>query len=244
MSIVTGLSDASRSKAEAGPGRKRRIARTIDSVILETFPVGPLQCNCSLLGDEVTRQGIVIDPGDNIPYILLRLAAHQLTLTQIIVTHAHIDHIGGAARLKAATGAEVLLNQHDLPLLRHMDEQASWIGVATPEIVMPDGSADDLTNVGLPGLRAQVLHTPGHTPGSICLYFDEQQLLFAGDTLFAGTIGRTDLPGGDAQQILRSLRNRLLPLPPETLVVPGHGQTTVMAVERETNPYLQVNFRM
>ena len=213
-------------------------------VILETFPVGLLQCNCSLLGDELTRHAIVIDPGDNIEHILTRLAAHQLTLKQIIITHAHIDHIGGAAKLKRATGAQVLLNQFDLPLLQQLDEQADWIGVKTPEIVTLDGSADDLITVGLPSLSAQVLHTPGHTPGSICLHFAAESLLFAGDTLFADTIGRTDLPGGNAQQILRSLRERLLPLPDTTRIIPGHGRGTIMGEERMTNPFLQPGVRL
>jgi glyoxylase-like metal-dependent hydrolase (beta-lactamase superfamily II) len=213
-------------------------------VILETFPVGPLQCNCSILGDEATREAIVIDPGDNIPQILARLAAHHLTLKQIIVTHAHIDHIGGAAKLKRATGATVLLNQNDIPLMEQLDEQAAWIGVETPERVTLDGSADDLITVGLPTLSAFVLHTPGHTPGSICLHFASENLVFAGDTLFAGTIGRTDLPGGDSAQILSSLRDRLLPLPELTVVVPGHGPLTSMGQEKDTNPFLQPGFRI
>ena len=213
-------------------------------MILETFPVGPLQCNCSIIGDEATRHAIVIDPGDNIAEILARLTAHRLTLKQIIITHAHIDHIGGAARLKRATGATVLLNQYDMPLLDQQDEQAEWIGIVAPEIVTIDGSADDLVTVGLPAISGQVLHTPGHTPGSICLLFNSESLLFSGDTLFAGTIGRTDLPGGDAQQIIRSLREKLLPLPETTLVIPGHGPSTIMGQKRATNPFLQPGFRL
>ena len=212
-------------------------------MILETFPVGALQCNCSILGDEITNTAIVIDPGDNIPQILARLAFHRLTLKQIIVTHAHIDHVGGAALLKQATGAVVLMNQLDLPLLAEMDAQAGWIGVKTPETVKPDASAEDLNVAGLDNLRAQILHTPGHTPGSICLHFEKEHLLFAGDTLFAGTIGRTDLPGGNLQQMMRSLRERLLPLPEETRVIPGHGRFTLLGEERATNPFLQPGFR-
>jgi hydroxyacylglutathione hydrolase len=213
-------------------------------VIIETFPVGPLQCNCTILGDEATRHAIVIDPGDNIPQILVKLASHRLTLKQIIVTHAHFDHIGGAALLKRATGATVLLNQHDIPLLEQLDLQALMFGVKPPEAVELDGSADDLTTVGLPTLSAQVLHTPGHTPGSICLHFAAENLLLAGDTLFAGTIGRTDLPGGDGKLILRSLRERLLPLPDATRVIPGHGRSTILGAERATNPFLQPGFRL
>ena len=213
-------------------------------MIRETFPVGPLQCNCTILGDETTREAIVVDPGDNIPGILRRLAQHGLTLKQIIVTHAHIDHVGGAVSLKRATGAPILLNQNDLPLLAMMNMQADWLGIATPEVATPDQSAEDGLRVGLPSLTAEVLHTPGHTEGSVCLHFAPQKLLLAGDTLFAGSIGRTDLPGGNSQKILRSLHDRLLVLPDETHVIPGHGIETTIGVERERNPYLQPGFRL
>jgi hydroxyacylglutathione hydrolase len=213
-------------------------------MILESFPVGYLRCNCTILGDELTHEAVVVDPGDNIPEILSRLEKHGLTLRQIVITHAHIDHIGGAAQLKKATGAPVLLNQNDLGMLNMMEIQAGWLGVPTPEVAPPDASAEDGLSVGLPGLRAEVLHTPGHTPGSICLLFAKQDLLLAGDTLFAGSIGRTDLPGGDGRQILRSLRDRLLVLPDSTRVVPGHGEETTIGEERQSNPFLQPGFRM
>ena len=215
-------------------------------MILETFPVGPLRCNCTILGDEVTREAMVVDPGDNIPEILSRLQKHGLTLRQIVVTHAHIDHVGGAAQLRKLTGAPVLMNQQDLGLLGMMEMQAGWIGVPTPEVAPPDTSAEDGLAIGLATLPAQVLHTPGHTPGSICLlfHFNDQHLLLAGDTLFAGSIGRTDLPGGDGQQILRSLRDRLLVLPDATRVLPGHGPETTIGEERQSNPFLQPKFRM
>ena len=213
-------------------------------MILESFPVGPLRCNCTILGDEVTQDAMVVDPGDNIPEILARLQKHGLTLRQIVVTHAHIDHVGGAALLKKATGAPVLLNQQDLALLGMMEMQAGWLGIATPEVAPPDASAEDGLAVGLATLPAEVLHTPGHTPGSICLLFPKQDLLLAGDTLFAGSIGRTDLPGGDPRQILRSLRERLLVLPDSTRVLPGHGPETTIGEERQSNPFLQPGFRM
>jgi len=213
-------------------------------MILETFPVGPLRCNCTILGDEATHEALVVDPGDNIPEILARLRKHGLTLRQIVVTHAHIDHVGGAAQLKKATGAPVFLNQQDLELLGMMDMQAGWLGIATPEVAPPDGSADDGKVLGLSGLPAEVLHTPGHTPGSICLLFPEQHLLLAGDTLFAGSIGRTDLPGGDGRQILQSVHHRLLVLPDVTRVLPGHGAETTIGEERQSNPFLQPGFRM
>jgi hydroxyacylglutathione hydrolase len=213
-------------------------------MILESFPVGYLHCNCTILGDEVTHEAIVVDPGDNIPEILFRLEKHGLTLRQIVITHAHIDHIGGAALLKKATGAPVLLNQKDLALLNIVEIQAGWLGVPTPQVAPPDASAEDGLTIGLSSLPAEVLHTPGHTPGSICLFFPEQHLLLAGDTLFAGSIGRTDLPGGDGRQILRSLRDRLLVLPDATRVLPGHGVETTIGEERQSNPFLQPGFRM
>jgi len=209
-------------------------------MILETFPVGMLRCNCTILGDEATREAIVVDPGENVSEILTRLAAHKLTLKQIVITHGHIDHVGGAARLKRVTGAPVFLNQHDLPQLAMMEVQAGWLGIQPPEVAPPDASADDGTRIGLPNFPGQVLHTPGHTEGSICLYFAPQQLLLAGDTLFAGSIGRTDLPGGDGRKILHSIRERLLTLPDPVIVIPGHGQKTTIAKERETNPFFQL----
>jgi len=213
-------------------------------MILETFPVGPLRCNCSILGDEVTHEAVVVDPGDNIPEILSRLRKHGLTLRQIVITHAHIDHVGGALLLKKATGAPVFLNQEDMGLLAAMEMQAGWLGVPTPEVASPDVSADDGLTVGLATLPAEVIHTPGHTPGSICLLFSQQNLLLAGDTLFAGSIGRTDLPGGDGRQILRSLRDRLMVLPEATRVLPGHGPDTTIGEEKQSNPFLQPDFRM
>jgi hydroxyacylglutathione hydrolase len=213
-------------------------------MIVETFPVGPLRCNCTILGDPATREAVVIDPGENIPEILSRLARHGLTLRQIIVTHAHIDHVGGAAALKKLTGAPVFLNQQDLGLLEAMEMQAGWLGVETPEVAPPDASAEDGLSLGLPSHPAEVIHTPGHTPGSICLHIPSQELLIAGDTLFAGSIGRTDLPGGDGRQILRSLRDRLLVLEDKTRVIPGHGLATTIGEERQSNPFLRPDFRM
>ena len=207
-------------------------------MIHEIFPVGPLACNCSILADETSRRATVIDPGANIEKILAVLKQHRLTVEQIIITHAHIDHVGGAVQLKRATGAPIYMNQNDLPLLKMMDMQAGWLGVPTPEIAAPDVDASDLLALTIAGEPAQVLHTPGHTEGSICLHMPNPQLLLAGDTLFAGSIGRTDLPGGDLRKILHSLKERLLPLPDETRVIPGHGPATTIGEERETNPFL------
>ncbi|MFZ0304412.1 MAG: MBL fold metallo-hydrolase [Terracidiphilus sp.] len=207
-------------------------------MILETFAVGPLQCNCTILGDDETREAIVIDPGDEITRIHRRLTELGLTLRQILITHGHIDHVGGALKLKRLTGAPILLNQNDLELLAMMKEQAAWVGVPTPAVAPPDESLKDELVVGLARYPAQVIHTPGHTQGSICLHFSRQNLLFAGDTIFAGSIGRTDLPGGDYPQIIRSIHSRLLVLPEETRVIPGHGPKTTIGEERESNPFL------
>ena len=210
----------------------------------ETFPVGPLRCNCTLLANLETRDAIVVDPGDEIADILARLARHHLTLRQIIVTHAHIDHIGGAAQLKRVSGAPVLFHQADLPLVGMLETQAAWLGIPTPEKVALDQSAENGLSAGIAGIEAEVIHTPGQTPGSICLLFPKQELLLAGDTLFAGSVGRTDLPGGNTAALLRSIHTRLLPLPENTLVVPGHGEETTLGQERETNPFLQPNVRL
>ncbi|MHB1700623.1 MAG: MBL fold metallo-hydrolase [Acidobacteriaceae bacterium] len=208
-------------------------------MIHEILSVGMLQCNCSILGNEATGEAIVVDPGDEIPRILAVLAKHRLTVRQILITHAHIDHIAGAALLKQATAAPVYLNHLDLPLLRMMDVQAGWLGIPTPQVDAPDGNATEGLRVGVEGLRGTVLHTPGHTPGSICIHFPPQELLISGDTLFAGSIGRTDLPGGDFKAIIASIRNRLMLLPDTTQVFPGHGPSTTIGRERATNPFLQ-----
>src|ERR1700675_139355 len=208
-------------------------------MIHEIFPVGPLQCNCSIIGDESTREAMVIDPGDDIEDILALLRKHNLQVKQIVITHAHIDHVGGAMRLRAATGAPILLNQNDYALLKMLDLQAAWIGVAAPGKVEIDHSLGHADTVEVGSLSAQILHTPGHTEGSICLYFSTENKLIAGDTLVAGSIGRTDLPGGSYDKILHSLHNRILALPDETVVVPGHGPLTTIGEERESNPFLQ-----
>ncbi|QHN03532.1 MBL fold metallo-hydrolase [Granulicella sp. WH15] len=208
-------------------------------MIHEILPVGPLQCNCSILGDETSLEAIVVDPGSDIPRILAVLARHHLTVKQIVVTHAHIDHIAGAAELKRITGAPVLYNQNDLPLLAMMDVQASWVGMATPEVHVPDLDLTDGMKVAVTGLTATVHHTPGHTQGSLCLHLPDQNLLLAGDTLFAGSIGRTDLPGGNFETLIRSIHDHLLPMPEETIVIPGHGRATTIGREIESNPYLQ-----
>ena len=207
-------------------------------MIHEIFPVGPLQCNCSIIGDETTHEAMVIDPGDEIEGILALVRKHNLQVQQIVITHAHIDHVGGAMKLRAATGAPILLNQNDYALLNMLALQAAWIGVPDPGNVEIDRSITTGETVSAGSHTAQILHTPGHTEGSICLYFQPEKKLIAGDTLFAGSIGRTDLPGGDMQKIMRSLHHTVLALPDETVVVPGHGELTTIGEERESNPFL------
>jgi hydroxyacylglutathione hydrolase len=207
-------------------------------MIHEIFPVGPLQCNCSIIGDEASREAMVIDPGDDIEEILAILRRHRLQVKQIVITHAHIDHVGGAMRLKSVTGAPILLNQNDYTLLKMLDVQAAWIGMKSPGMVEIDQSLGQSDVIQAGPFRAEVLHTPGHTEGSVCLYFPTEKLLVAGDTLFAGSIGRTDLPGGSYEKIIRSLHDKVLPLPDETLVIPGHGPSTTIGGERESNPFL------
>ncbi len=207
-------------------------------MILETFPVGPLQCNCTLLGDEEAGEAIVIDPGDEVSRIYRRISDLGLKVKQILVTHAHIDHVGGALKLKQLTGAPILLNENDLPLLKMMDAQAAWLGVATPEVTAPDVSLVDGMRVGLDRFPGTVLHTPGHTQGSVCLHFAPMKMIIAGDTLFAGSVGRTDLPGGNGRQLIESIQSRLMTLPDETRVLPGHGPGTTIGAERNTNPFL------
>ena len=209
-------------------------------MILETFSVGPLQCNCTLLGDEEAGEAIVIDPGDEVGRIYRRITDLGLKLKQILITHAHIDHVGGAVKLKRLTGAPILLNENDLPLLKMMDQQAAWLGVATPEVTAPDASLVDGLQVGLERYPARVLYTPGHTQGSVCLHFEPLKMIIAGDTLFAGSIGRTDLPGGNSRQIIESIESQLMALPDETRVLPGHGPPTTIGAERNTNPFLNL----
>ena len=206
-------------------------------MVHEILPVGPLQCNCSVIGDDVSHEAIVIDPGDDIEDVLAVVRKHKLQVKQIVITHAHIDHVGGAMKLRAATGAPILLNQNDYELLKMLDVQATWIGMAPPDKVEIDQSVGQADTVKAGSVVADVIHTPGHTEGSVCLYFPVENKLIAGDTLFAGSIGRTDLPGGSMQKILRSLHDKVLALPDETIVVPGHGPLTTIGEERENNPF-------
>jgi len=207
-------------------------------MIHEILPVGMLQCNCSIFGDEASREAIVVDPGDNIPEIQAVLRRHGLTVKAIVITHAHIDHIGGAKQLKSITGAPVYMNAADQELYDHLDVQANWLGMPDPGKTDIDVNVRDGDTLRLGTADFHVLHTPGHTQGSLCLFIPAEGKLAAGDTLFRDSIGRTDLPGGNSRQILSSIKTRLLTLPEETLVIPGHGPNTTIAREKEMNPFL------
>jgi glyoxylase-like metal-dependent hydrolase (beta-lactamase superfamily II) len=259
-----------------------------------TIPVGILQCNCSIIGDPVTREALVVDPGDEVTRILDLIGRHRLTVKAIVSTHAHIDHVGGLSKLHRYTGAPVLMHRDDLPLYQAMDMQASFLGVMPPDLTEVDQLLKEGDVLHWGSLEAQVIHTPGHTPGSVSLYLphdagnvtltdknakadgvksseseepkdseesweaeesdDSEETngrdkeedtgirvpqLFSGDTLFAGSIGRTDLWGGSMEEIMDSLRSKLMHLPDETLVHPGHGPATTIGQERRQNPFLQ-----
>ena len=208
-------------------------------MIHEILPVGMLRCNCSVFGDEQSREALVVDPGDEIDSVLRIVAKHGLAVKAIVITHAHIDHIGGAQKLKQATGAPVYMNLNDTALPKMMAVQAGWLGTATPEAGEIDVSAKDGDKLLVGATEVQVLHTPGHTPGSIGLWMPAEGKLVAGDTLFRDSIGRTDLPGGDGRQILRSIHDKLMPLPDDTVVIPGHGENTTIGREKEFNYFLQ-----
>jgi hydroxyacylglutathione hydrolase len=237
-------------------------------LIHEILPVGMLQCNCHVLGDAETGEALVIDPGDEVERIEAILARHHLKVRAIVSTHAHIDHVGGLARLAQSTGAPVLMHAADLPLYENLEIQATLLGMPTPPSTKIDELLKEGDSVRWGRFAAQIFHTPGHSPGSITLYLpvaaapehaaerevksaeqkkrpnalaadEEAPQLFAGDTLFAGSIGRTDLWGGSYPQIIDSIRQKLLILPDNTIVLPGHGPATTIGHERAANPFLR-----
>jgi hydroxyacylglutathione hydrolase len=246
-----------------------------EKLIHEILPVGMLQCNCHIVGDPAAREAIVVDPGDDVDRILALLAKHRLTVKAIVSTHAHIDHVGGLKRLHDVTGAPVLMNEGDVEMYRHIDLQAQFLGVPPPPAAKIDSLLAEGDAIRWGNYEMRVLHTPGHSAGSISLYLPASAgtganigegnrivvpsgakksssvareteanalapWLFAGDTLFAGSIGRTDLWGGSYPEIIRSIRLKLLALPEETIVFPGHGPATTLAIERESNPFLRL----
>jgi glyoxylase-like metal-dependent hydrolase (beta-lactamase superfamily II) len=203
------------------------------------LPVGMLQCNCSVFGDEITREAIVVDPGDEIEKITAVLAEHGLRVKAIVITHAHIDHVAGAHRLRELTSAPIYMNERDTRLLDLLETQAAWLGVETPPRPEIDAPSAEGTVLTLGKAQFHVLDTPGHTPGSQSIWIPEENKLVAGDTLFRDSIGRTDLPGGDGRQILASIKTRLLNLPEDAAVIPGHGPQTTIGREKKYNPFLQ-----
>jgi hydroxyacylglutathione hydrolase len=216
-------------------------------LIQMTIPVGMLQCNCTIVGDPITREALVIDPGDEVGRILELIGRHQLKVQAIVSTHAHIDHVGGLAKLHQYTGAPLLMHRDDLPLYQAMEVQAAFLGVAPPPIAKVDHLLKEGDKLNWGVFDARVIHTPGHTPGSICLYMPNvgvnltvpKPRLFSGDTLFSGSIGRTDLWGGSLDQIMDSLRGKIMELPDHTEVFPGHGPATLIGEERQSNPFLR-----
>ncbi len=209
-------------------------------MIHEILPVGMLACNCSIVGDEATGEAIVIDPGDDIERVQEVLAQSHLRPRYIIATHAHIDHVGGIEKLKRVTGAAVLMHKHDLPLYKNLAMQAAWLGVRPPGVVDVDQFLKEGDTVRWGPFSLDVLHTPGHSPGSLSLHLSgEDSRIFSGDTLFQNSIGRTDLWGGSLDQIMRSIRDIMLRFPDETPVFPGHGPATTIGQERESNPFLR-----
>lgn len=260
-----------------------------ESLIHITIPVGMLQCNCSIIGDPLTREALVVDPGDEVTRILDLLGRRRLTVKAIVSTHAHIDHVGGLSKLHQYTGAPVLMHRDDLPLYQAMDVQAAFLGVLPPDLTEVDQLLKEGDVLRWGSLEAQVIHTPGHSPGSVSLFLphdagkvsltdkgiqaeakagsadDEEEeadldesenaddaektssdkieirvpQLLSGDTLFKGSIGRTDLWGGSMEEIMDSIRSKLMQLPDATIVHPGHGPMTTIGQEREVNPFLR-----
>lgn len=208
-------------------------------MIHEIVTVGMLACNCSIVGDEASGEAVVIDPGDEIDRVQEVLRKHQLRVSSIIATHAHIDHVGGIEKLRQLTGAPVYMHRADLPLYQNLAAQAAWLGVETPESTTAVKFVQDGETLRAGALSLNVLWTPGHSPGSLSLYMPDHERVFSGDALFKGSIGRTDLWGGDAGLLLRSIRESLLALPDNTLVLPGHGPSARIGEEREQNPFLR-----
>lgn len=211
-----------------------------------TFPIGNLQCNCSIIYSRATRRGIAIDPGDDAEMFLTKVGELEIDLIAVLHTHAHFDHCGQSGLVKKALGTPLYLHDDDLFLYRALPEQGRFFGarIAPPEPL--DGSINHdqiweipISETGHAKLRT--IHTPGHTPGSCSFYLEtsNEPILFTGDTLFERSIGRTDLPGGDHDQILMSIRDRILPLPGETRCITGHGRETHLHVEARQNPFLQ-----
>jgi len=205
-------------------------------LIIKTLAVGPIMANCFILGCEETLEAAVIDPGDEADRILLALAESNLTTKLIINTHGHFDHVGANKRLNEVTGAPILIHPLDRPMLSQLADSAAAWGMAADNSPAPDRELQDGDEVTFGRITLKVLHTPGHTPGGISLYTDSE--VFVGDTLFAGSIGRTDFPGGSFEILKESIQQKLFKLSDDLKVYPGHNQATTIGVEKRTNPFV------
>lgn len=208
-------------------------------MILDVLVVGPLQVNCYLVGCASTREAAVIDPGDEADRIAARLAELGLRLKTIVLTHAHFDHVGAARALRAGTGAEVIVGAGEEPMLELLAEQAAHFRMAPVDHPGEVRTVAGSDTIAVGTLRFEVIATPGHSPGGISLYLREQGVVFSGDTLFWGSVGRTDLPGSDHAALLRSLKSALGALPDATRVLPGHEEETTIGLEKEQNPFFE-----
>jgi glyoxylase-like metal-dependent hydrolase (beta-lactamase superfamily II) len=208
-------------------------------LIIESLTVGPIQANCYVLGCDETRQAAVIDPGDEADRILMTLARPNLTLRYIINTHGHFDHVGANKRLKDVTGAPILIHRLDAPMLKQLSASAASWGLSADDSPTADRMLEDGDTVSVGTITLKVLHTPGHTQGGISLLADG--CVFVGDTLFAGSVGRTDFPGGNAATLKHSIQTKLFTLADEVVVYPGHMQPTTVGTERRTNPFVGPN---
>jgi glyoxylase-like metal-dependent hydrolase (beta-lactamase superfamily II) len=208
-------------------------------LIRKTFSVPPLGCNCSIVGDPVTRQAVVVDPGGAHQHILREVRALGLTVRMILHTHAHFDHFLASGEMQKATGAMLCLHEDDRELWGMLDIQCRMFGVPYVPVPPPEYWLKDEEKLLIGGLTAVALHTPGHTPGSMSFHVPDGNLVLAGDTLFRGSIGRTDLWGGDFDAIERSIHERLYTLPESTLVITGHGPETEIGWEKHSNQFIR-----
>ena len=208
-------------------------------IIVETIPVGPLQCNCTILGDLVSRKAIVVDPGGDAEILLERLVELNLQVERIIHTHAHLDHFLASGKMKEATGAKLALHREDLFLWDMLEDQCRMFGIPFEPPPPPDQWLENEEEIDLNDLQGKALHTPGHTPGSMCFLFESKNLLIAGDTLFHGSIGRTDLWGGDFKKIEKSIQDKLYTLDEESSVITGHGESTSIGHEMRANSFVR-----
>jgi glyoxylase-like metal-dependent hydrolase (beta-lactamase superfamily II) len=208
-------------------------------MILEALTVGPFQENCYVIGDEETGTGTIVDPGDEAVRIALAVEQLDLEIGQILVTHAHIDHVGAVRALVDEYACPVLMHAEAEPMLQQLPTQAVMMGLRFGKVPTVDRHIEDEEVLEVGGLRLTSLYTPGHAPGHLAFYVEGEEVLLSGDALFAGSVGRTDLFGGDMQLLMRSITERLLTLPDATRVYPGHGPQTTIATERAQNPFLR-----